>query len=181
MMGLGSVLIQPLLQKNLCGNGINVQLRIAGRLPGLLQTLFGLGRAQSFIDPGHRQVEPAMQLIAETTATLSHLMCCAIQIGGQADHQLFRLPFGQQRTDLFKALRDRLAGKQRQRMRQASQRFAHGNTNAHGTKIKAHHRALRHDQPHQTVGQTQYPVSPVRRADALRTADQRGSHHQPAH
>ena len=95
---------QPGLQNELRRHGIEQRLGGFGVTPGFPQPAFGIARSQAFVGQGDGQGKMLVQSLGKFSCQLGHGMWCAIGVRGQANHQLLRLPFGDQLADFSQAL-----------------------------------------------------------------------------
>src|SRR4051812_33572937 len=99
LMGVGKS-VKILLKDDAGGFGVE---HIGAALVGAPCRL-RLDRRIAFVDPRHRQIEAAVQLIAEALCELRHFVRRAVGMHRQADHERVRLPLGNQLADFGKTI-----------------------------------------------------------------------------
>src|SRR6478735_8290146 len=97
--------VEPGLQDDLGGDSIPLSASIAAAATARAQrALRNLGRP-ALVDERHRELEPRTDLACEAPCARSHRVRRAVGMYGQADDQLGRTPFFDQRRDRVEPLR----------------------------------------------------------------------------
>lgn len=136
--------VQEGLQEDAGGGGVEHRLALAPALAAGLGEL-GLGgdRGQALVDAEHRQGVAAVELVGEAAAARGELVLAAVEVGGDADHQRDRAPFGYQPGDGGEAFVVRLGVKRGERAGQAGLELAAGDADAGEAEVEAEDGAAR--------------------------------------
>jgi len=149
---------EPGLEDELGGDRIEQWFGGSAVATGFAQACFGIDRGHALVGKTDRQVVTTFQALGKLGGESRHFVGRAIRVGGQADNQLFRLPFGNQLGDGGKTVIVRFGMDGGQRMRRAKQRFACRDADTLFTEIKgqdsAHQRCdpLMRGRPHRKAG-----------------------------
>ena len=105
-------------------------------------------RGQALVDEFHRQIETAVQALAETPGQPPGFVHGAVIVTGDTHHQQHGLPFSQQCSDFGETGVVVLGGDDRQRMRNAQADFTGGDADPLFAEIESQYCALRRSRIH---------------------------------